>query len=420
MRLDLSKSLISKKDIFNKKYQKKITEIHEKLHSEDKSAGTTWVDYPTNYDKKEFSKILKLAKQIQSNSEVLLVVGIGGSYLGAKAGLDMLPKKDGIEVVFAGTSLDYSDLTEKLEYLKDKEVSVNVISKSGTTVEILVILNVIERFMKNKYKNNYKERIVFTTDKVKGYLRERAALEGIESLSVPDFMGGRYSVLSAVGLLPFAVAGVNIKHMMQGALDCYNELKSSNINENPAYQYAIYRHLVNVKLKKKIELFASFTTRMASFEEWLQQLFAESEGKEGKGLFIATLTYSSDLHSVGQFIQQGTPIVAETFITVENQGKDVEISNMSLLSPIKFLVQKTVGDINKAAYEGTIKAHYEAGVPIAILTIPEISAYYYGKLVYFFEKACAASGYLLEINPFDQPGVEQYKSYMKELLKKFE
>lgn len=417
MKLDLTKGLIKEKEYFSRYYEKAIKDIYEKIHDTDQSAGLAWVNYPVAYDKKEFAQIAKLAKQIQSNSDALLVVGIGGSYLGAKAGLDMLQSKSKVEVIFVGTSLDYSDLYQKLEYLKNKDVTVNVVSKSGTTVEILTTLSIVEKFMKSKYKNNYKSRMIYTTDKTKGYLRECANKDNIETLSVPDNMGGRYSVLSAVGMLPFAVAGVNIKKIMEGAHDAYNALNNNDIENNPAFKYAIYRHLLNKKLGKKVEIFTSFSTKLASFEEWLQQLLAESEGKNGKGLFIATLTYSADLHSLGQFIQQGTPILAETFINVETQEKDTFISNLEQNSPIKFLEGKTFGDLCKAGYEGTIKAHSDAGVPIAIVSIPEINEYYYGYLVYFFEMACAASGYLLGINPFDQPGVEQYKSYMKELLK---
>lgn len=418
MKLDLTKSLVNEKDICSKNYQKQINEIYSKLHSTDTSAGTTWVEYPVNYDKKEFAKILKLAKQIQENSDVLLVIGIGGSYLGAKAGLDMLQKKKGTEVVFVGTNLDTSDLIEKLNYIKNKNVTVNVISKSGTTVEILVILNIVEKFMKSKYKAKYKERMIFTTDNNKGFLRERANAENIETLSVPDNMGGRYSVLSAVGLLPFAVAGVNIKEIMKGAFDAYNNLNTPVIQNNPAFMYAIYRHLVYKKLNKKLELFASFSTKFESFSKWLQQLFAESEGKKGLGLFISTLNYSADLHSLGQFIQQGTPVVAETFIDIERKDEDLIITETEPNSPIKFLIGKSVNDVNNASFNGTVRAHHDAKVPIAIVSIPNISDYNFGYLVYFFETACAASGYLLGVNPFDQPGVEQYKSYMKELLKK--
>lgn len=418
MKLNLRYSNLKENDFDSKEFHKKIKEIHEKIHSEDKSAGTTWASWPENYDKKEFNKILKLAKQIEQNADALLVIGIGGSYLGAKAGIDMLiPKKQKVEVIFAGTTFDYFDLDSKLEYLKNKDVYVNVVSKSGTTVEILSTLNIVERFLKNKYKGDYKSRLIFTTDKEKGYLRERANLEGIETLCVPDFMGGRFSVLSAVGLLPFACAGINIKKVMDGALSAYNNLNTDKIELNPAYKYAIYRYLINKKLGKKIELFASFASNLSSFGAWLVQLFNESEGKDRKGLFVSSLTYSTDLHSVGQFIQQGTPIVAETFIDVKKPLKDGALSNIQLSSPIKFLDGKTMNEINRAGFEGTVKAHTEANVPIAILEIDSISEESYGYMVYFFELACGASGYLLGVNPFNQPGVEQYKAHMKQLLK---
>lgn len=418
MKLNLRYSTLKENDFDTKEFQKKIKEIHEKLHSSDTSAGTTWAGWPETYDKKEFNKILKLAKEIEKNADALLVIGIGGSYLGAKAGMDMLaPKKQKVEIIFAGTNFDYADLDAKLEYLKNKDVYVNVVSKSGTTVEILSTLNIVERFLKNKYKGDYKSRLIFTTDKEKGYLRERANLEGIETLSVPDNMGGRFSVLSAVGLLPFAAAGINIKKIMDGALSAYNDLLTDKIELNPAYKYAIYRYLINKKLGRKIELFASFSTNLTSFGAWLVQLFNESEGKDHKGLFVSSLAYSTDLHSVGQFIQQGTPIIAETFIDVKTPLKDNSLTNIPLSSPIKFLDGKTMNDVNRAGFEGTVKAHTEANVPIAILEIDNISEESYGYMVYFFELACGASGYLLGVNPFNQPGVEQYKAHMKQLLK---
>ena len=418
MKLNLENCKIKQNDIYSKDYQKKINDISNCLHDPDHSKGTTWVDWPVNYDKKEFAKIQKLAKHINETSDALLVVGIGGSYLGAKAGLEMLAGKSKLEIIFAGTSFDYSDLAQKLEYLKNKNVTVNIISKSGTTVEILTTLNIVEKFLKNKYKGDYKSRLIFTTDKTKGYLRQRANLDGIETLTVPDWMGGRFSVLSSVGLLPFACADINIKKIMDGATAAFHELSTNQLTENPAYQYAVYRHLLNKKLGKKIELFTSFNLKFASFGAWLQQLFDESEGKEEKGIFVASLSYSTDLHSVGQYIQQGSPIVAETFITVKNPEKDITLSNIALDSPIKFLEGKTMSAVNNAALNGTVQAHKDAGVPIAIIEIDEISEFNFGYLVYFFELACAASAYLLGVNPFNQPGVEQYKSYMKELLKK--
>lgn len=418
MKINFEYSMLKQNELFAKDYQKKIREINEKLHLADHSAGTTWVDWPSNYNKKEFTKIQKLAKQIKEDSDALLVIGIGGSYLGAKSGLELLAKNSKVEIVFAGINFDYSDLNEKLEYLKNKNVTVNVVSKSGTTVEILLTLSIVEKFMKNKYKNNYKSRMIYTTDAEKGYLHDKAIQDGIETLVVPAFMGGRYSVLSAVGMLPFAVAGINIKKIIEGASQAEIDFNNTTIENNLAYQYAIYRHLINKKYGKKLELFSSFSHKFSSFGYWLQQLFCESEGKDKEGLFVSPLTFSTDLHSVGQFIQQGTPILAETFINVENPEKDYIISNIALNSPIKFLEDKSMSDISKAAFDGTVKAHAEAKVPIVIISIDEINEYNYGYLVYFFEYACATSGYLLKVNPFDQPGVEQYKAYMKENLKK--
>ena len=418
MKLNLTNAGINEKEYTSKEFVKKVKEIHEDLHSADHSAGTTWVDYPISYDKKEFLKVQRLARDIEKNSDVLLVVGIGGSYLGAKAGIDMLGKNGKVEVVFAGITFDYADLFSKLECLKNKDVTVNVVSKSGTTVEILATLNIVERFMKNKYKNDYKKRMIYTTDKNKGYLISRAPIDGIETLTVPDNMGGRYSVLSSVGMLPFMVAGINIKKVMEGAYDACNALNTPDIDSNPAYKYAVYRYLLNRKLGKKVELFSTFSSKMASFGAWLQQLFAESEGKDKKGLYVCPATFSTDLHSVGQFIQQGTPMLAETFLNVETPLRDNTLNNIALDSPIKFLDGKTFADLNKAAFEGTLKAHKEAGVPIAVVSIDEINEYNFGYLVYFFELACGMSGYLLGVNPFNQPGVEQYKTYMKELLKK--
>lgn len=416
MKLNLTNSMIKTSELTKWEFQKKINEIHEDLHSADRSKGTTWVDYPLCYDKKELLKVLKLARDIEKNSDALLVIGIGGSYLGAKAGIEMLAKRSKVEVIFAGTNLDYSDLGEKLEYLKNKDVTVNVVSKSGTTVEILSTLNIVERFMKNKYKMDYKKRMIYTTDKVKGYLRERANVEGIETLTVPEFMGGRYSVLSSVGMLPFAVAGIGVKKILEGALDAYNDLNTDDIENNMAYQYAIYRYLMNKKLGKKLELFASFHTKFSDFGYWLQQLFDESEGKEGKGVFVSSVNYSTDLHSVGQFLQQGSPIIAETFINVANPLKDAPILNVLLGSPIKFLENKNLSEINQAAFDATVKAHADAEVPIVTIEIDEINEYNFGYLVYFFELACATSGYLLGVDPFTQPGVEQYKTYMRQNL----
>ena len=416
MKVNFEHCLINEKEFYAKEYQKKVPDIHAMLHSGE-IYGTHWVEYPVNYDKKEFTKVQKLAKEIEKTSDVLLVIGIGGSYLGAKAGINMLSRKSKVEVMFTGINFDYADLSATLEKIKDKEITVNVISKSGSTVEALSTLNIVERFMKNKYKNDYKKRMIFTTSKDKGYLISYAAANGIETLSVPDGMGGRYSVLCSVGALPFICAGINVKKVLEGAYDAYTEFNTSKIEDNAAYKYAIYRHLLNKRLGKKMELFASFNYNLTSFGYWLQQLFTESEGKDGKGLFVCPVAYSTDLHSVGQFVQDGSPILAETFIDVKTPLKDNNFTNIPLDNPIKFLDGKTMSEVNRAAYEGTIQAHTESKVPIVSIEVDEISEYTFGYLVYFFELSCAMSGYLLGINPFNQPGVESYKAKMKALLK---
>ena len=418
MKLNLENCGFKQNEIFSRDYQRKISEITKTLHSPDHSAGTTWVDWPIVYEQKEFARVQKLAKQITSTASALLVVGIGGSYLGAKAGIDMLAQNGKFEVIFAGINFDYTDLSQKLDQLRDREIYVNVVSKSGTTVEILSTFNIVERFLKNKYKTEYKSHLIITTDKVKGYLRQFANQNGIETLTVPDSMGGRYSVLSSVGMLPFACAGINVKKIMEGAADAFNDLSTDDVEKNIAYQYAIYRNIVYRKLDKRLELVASFNSKLSAFAAWLQQLYSESEGKDGKGMFVTPLAFSTDLHSVGQFIQQGSPIMTETILKVASPAKDIALTNIPLDSPIKFLDGKTMSQINTAAENGTIQAHKDAEVPIAVVEIDEINEYNFGYMVYFFELACAASGYLLGINPFNQPGVEQYKSYMRELLKK--
>lgn len=395
------------------KLNKEIENINKVIYSAKDTTGKTWVKWPVNYDVKEVNKMIKLAKKVRETSDVLLVIGIGGSYLGAKAGLDMLDKKEGVEIIFTGICFDPTYMNEVLEYIKDKEVFVNVVSKSGTTVEILSTLNVVENFMKKKYGEDYLDRFVYTTDLNKGYLRALANKDNVETLCVPDDMGGRYSVLSAVGLFPFAVAKININKILEGALAAYNDL---NNTDNDAIKYAKYRYLVNTKLHKSLELFTTFNYKLSSIAMWAQQLFCESEGKEGKGMFISPLFFSRDLHSVGQFIQQGTPNITETFLKV-NVDKDLKIKDLKDNSPIKFLEGKGFNEVNEAAYQGTLKAHVDAKVPTVTVNIDKIDEYNFGYLVYFFELACAYSAYLLKVNPFDQPGVEQYKSYMKELLK---
>ncbi len=417
MELELKFSGFSQNEIASKDNQKQINEIHKRLHASDKSAGTTWVTWASDYDKKELAKILKLAKTIEANSDVLLVLGIGGSSLGAEAGLEFMPHKGKLEIVIAGTSFDYNHLAKALDGLKNKDVTVNVVSKSGTTVETLAALNIVEKFMKNKYKADYKSRMILTTDKQKGYLRQKANAEGFETLCVPDFMDGRYSVLSAVGLLPFACAGLNVKKILEGCAAAEVDFGVPDIKTNLAYQYACYRNMVAKTYNRKIEMFSFFEVAFSKFGAWLQQLFAESEGKNQKGMFVCAQTFSTDLHSVGQFLQQGSPIFAETFLLSNEIRRDATLSNIPLDNPIKFLDGKLFSHLNSCAYEGSLKAHNDANIPIVTIKIDKLDEFEFGYLVYFFEKACAASAMLQGINPFGQPGVEQYKTYMKELLK---
>jgi len=416
MNLNLDYSKIHLNEQLNNDLIEKINNIHNKLHNEDLSFGTEWVDYPINYDKNYIQKIKNLASTIKNNASVLLVVGVGGSYLGAKMGIDIFKNKTNSQVIFAGTNFDYENIFDILEDIKQKDIFVNVVSKSGTTVETLVAFNIIENFLKEKYGDNYKKRIIVTTDYNDNYLLNYAKSNDIETLPIPIFMGGRYSVLSAVGLLPFAVAGIDIDEVLNGAKQAYMDLNNSNIESNFAYQYALYRYFLNTKLNKKMEVFCSFSSKLSSFGQWLQQLFCESEGKDGKGLFVSSLTYSTDLHSVGQFIQDGSPCLAETFISVKNVKNDYTLKNIANDSPIKYLNNKTMSYINKSAYLGALQAHIDANVPIAIIEVDEMNEFNFGYLIYFFEMACAVSAMLLDVNPFNQPSVEHYKKYMKNLL----
>ena len=397
-------------------FQNKIDNIYCKLYSNDHSAGTDWVDWPALCDGDVLEPIYKLANEINKNSEVLFVIGIGGSFLGAKSGIELLGQKSKTNVRFIGYNMDYENLLNELGYAKDMNVTVNVVSKSGSTSEILATLNIVEDFLKDKYGKDYIKHLIFTTDMESGYLSDRAKSKGITLLGIPKYMGGRYSVLSAVGLLPFAVAGIDIKKLIDGAKDAYNELKSPLVENNNSLKYAVYRYLLKNKLNKSIELFASFIPNFRFFGDWLSQLFNESEGKDGNGLFVTNASYSTDLHSIGQFIQDGSRILGETIISSNYFNKDTSLKNITNESPIKFLEGKKISEIIKAQLEGTVKAHSLADVPIIIIDLDRIDEYNYGYLVYFFEHACAVSGYLLSINPFNQPGVEQYKNCMKELL----
>ena len=408
-----------------------VAAAHEMLHKKN-GAGSDflgWVDLPENYDKEEFARIKKAAEKIRSDSDVLVVIGIGGSYLGARSAIEMLShsffnaldnnKRNAPAVFFAGNSISSTYLSDLLDAVEGKDISVNVISKSGTTTEPAIAFRLFKELLEKKYgKDEAKKRIYATTDKARGALKSLADEEGYETFVIPDDVGGRYSVLTAVGLLPIAVAGIDIDAIMQGAYDGQKEYANPNLSENPSYQYAVVRNIL-LRKGKNVEMIVNFEPSLHYFGEWWKQLFGESEGKDNRGIFPAAADFSTDLHSMGQYIQEGMRILFETAVLVDQPKKDVEIAETpDNIDGLNFLAGKTVNFVNTKAAQGTALAHTDGGVPNLAVRIPKLDAYYYGKLVYFFEKACGMSGYLLGVNPFDQPGVEAYKKNMFALLGK--
>ncbi|CCJ33715.1 glucose-6-phosphate isomerase [Caloramator australicus] len=408
-----------------------IRDAHEKLHNKT-GAGSDflgWVTLPKDYDKEEFERIINAAERIKTNSDALVVIGIGGSYLGARAAIEMLNhtfynvlpknKRKTPEIYFVGNNISPVYMRDLLDVLEGKEISVNVISKSGTTTEPAIAFRIFKEYMENKYgKEGAKERIYATTDKAKGALRKLAEEEGYETFIIPDDVGGRYSVLTAVGLLPIAVSGVDIREMMKGALDGMKEYSNLDVINNPAYLYAAIRNALYRK-GKTVEIMANYEPGLHYFAEWWKQLFGESEGKDGKGIYPASVDFTTDLHSMGQYIQDGLRHIFETVLNVEKPRYDVEIKeDKDNIDGLNFLAGKTMDFVNKKAFEGTVLAHTDGNVPNIIINIPELTPYYFGKLVYMFEKACGISGYMLGVNPFDQPGVEAYKKNMFALLGK--
>ena len=421
-----AKSIVSDEDI--KAIAPKAVEALHTLN--DKSGEGNdflgWVDLPTNYDKEEFTRIKKAAEYIKSNADILVVIGIGGSYLGARAVIEALTspnynslKKDTPDIYFIGNSISPSALNEVVSICEGKDICVNVISKSGTTTEPAIAFRVFRDLVNSKYsKEEAAKRIFATTDKAKGTLKELSDEEGYETFVVPDDVGGRYSVLTAVGLLPIAVAGIDIDELMAGAQKAQNELCSENIDENDMLKYAAVRNVFYNK-GTKLECFVSYEPCMAMFNEWLKQLFAESEGKDGKGLFPVSCIFSTDLHSLGQYIQDGRRTMFETVVLFDKCKKEVTLgTDPTNVDGLNFLSGKTMGYVNQKAFEGTVLAHNDGGVPNIVLNVPEMNESELGYLIYFFEKACAISGYMLGVNPFNQPGVESYKKNMFALLGK--
>ena len=398
--------------------------VHEKSGLGNDFLG--WLDLPKNYDKAEFERIKKAAEKIKKNTEVFIVIGIGGSYLGARAAIEFVKspmynnlKKDTPDIYFVGNSISADYLNEILEICEGRDISVNVISKSGTTTEPAIAFRIFKKLLEDKYgAEGARERIYCTTDKARGTLKELATREGYETFVVPDDVGGRYSVLTAVGLLPMAVAGIDLDAAMQGAKDAMVELASEDFEKNDCYRYAAMRNILYRK-GKTTEIMVSYEPRFTMMNEWYKQLFGESEGKDQKGIFPASVVFSTDLHSMGQYIQDGVRNLFETVVNIEAPNKDVTIeADPENFDGLNFLAGKTMSEVNNKAFQGTILAHNEGGVPNLILSIPKADAYEFGYMVYFFEKACAISGYMLAINPFNQPGVEAYKKNMFALLGK--
>lgn len=411
-----------------KAIQPAVKLAHESLHSGTGMGNDFlgWLNLPTDYDKNEFSRIKQAAEKIKKDTDIFIVIGIGGSYLGARAAIEFLKspnynllKKDTPDIFFAGNSISSTSLAELVELCEGKDVSINMISKSGTTTEPAIAFRIFRELLEKKYgKDGAKERIYCTTDKARGTLKKLADEEGYETFVVPDDVGGRYSVLTAVGLLPIAVAGADIDALMSGARKAQSDTLNPDLEQNDCYKYAATRSILYNK-GKSIEVLVSYEPCFTLMNEWFKQLYGESEGKDNKGIFPASVIFSTDLHSMGQYIQDGRRILFETVVLIDKPQKDITLSeDPTNVDGLNFLAGKTMSYVNRKAFEGTILAHSDGNVPNAVLNIEEASEFELGYLIYFFEKACAISGYLLGVNPFNQPGVESYKKNMFALLGK--
>ena len=427
--LNLKNSGISQKAILE--YKEEVENNHKDLHrrANDEKDFVGWLELPTNYDKKEFSRIKKAAKKIVKESDLLLVIGIGGSYLGARAVIEaltssfynMLSEKQRKfpQILYVGNNLSPNYINELIEYIGDKDFSINVISKSGTTTEPAIAFRIFREILENKYGiDEARSRIYVTTNKKKGALKTLADKEGYEKFVIPDNVGGRYSVLTAVGLLPIATAGIDIDKLMQGARDAQERYNDDNLKYNECYQYAVTRNIL-YKLYKNIEILVNYEPKMHYFTEWWKQLYGESEGKDQKGIFPSGVDFTTDLHSMGQYIQEGKRNLFETVISIQESNSNITInSDDDNLDGLNYLAGKDLDFVNKKAMEGTIKAHVSGDVPNIVIQIEKLNEETIGELIYFFEKACAMSGMILGVNPFNQPGVEEYKKNMFKLLKK--
>ena len=420
--LDLSKAKLSE-DLSS--YQEKVNEIHDMIHNKT-GAGNDflgWVELPENYDKAEVALIKEKAAALQDKTDVLLVCGIGGSYLGARAAIEAingLYPKNKVEIIYVGNTFSSNYIKQVADYIEDKDFAINVISKSGTTTETSIAFRIFKEMCEKKYgKDGARERIVATTDKAKGALKTLATEEGYTTFVIPDDVGGRYSVWTPVGLLPIAMAGIDVDEMMKGAKDAMDKYSVSDLEKNDAYRYGVARQILH-KAGYPAEMFVTYELQLSMVAEWWKQLYGESEGKEGKGILPTSATFSTDLHSLGQFIQEGSKVLYETIFQIKEPNSDMVIpSDPDNLDGLNYLAGKTVDYVNKKACEGTIDAHVNTGnVPNILITMDKMDAYGFGYMVYFFEMSCAMSVYLLGVNPFNQPGVEVYKANMFKLLGK--
>lgn len=424
MKINFNNVLINNDEI--NKYEDMVKDIHNKLHdncnSQDNFMG--WLDLPINYDKEELEQIKICAEKVKNNSKYLLVIGIGGSYLGARAVIEALTstfynlRENSPIILYVGNNLSTSYINDIIKIIGNDDFSINVISKSGTTTEPAIAFRIFKNILENKYGNNASERIFVTTDEEKGALHTIAKENNYQTFKIPNNIGGRYSVLTAVGLFPIAVANINIDKLLNGAIKAYNKYNNSNLNENDCYKYAVIRNLLYHK-DKNIEIFASYEPRLHYFIEWLKQLFGESEGKNGKGIFPVGVEFTTDLHSLGQYIQDGRRNIFETVLNIENTNESITMTKEeNNLDNLNYLEGLTLDYINHKAMEGTIDAHVSNDVPNILINVDKLDEETIGELIYFFELACAMSGFILNVNPFNQPGVEKYKQNMFKLLNK--
>ena len=427
IKIDLKNTNVTDKEIV--KYAEEVKRIHEDLHKRagNKKDFVGWLELPNNYDKKEFDKIKKAAEKIKKDSEILIVIGIGGSYLGARAVIEALnstfynlqsDRKTPL-ILYVGNNLSTNYINDLIEIIGNKDFSINVISKSGTTTEPAIAFRIFREMIENKYGiKEARKRIYVTTDSKKGALKTLAKEEKYTTFVIPDNIGGRYSVLTAVGLLPIAVAGIDIDKLMSGAKKAEDKYNESSLKYNECYQYAVARNIL-YKQGKTTEILVNYEPKMQYITEWWKQLYGESEGKEEKGIFPAGVTFTTDLHSLGQYIQQGERNLFETVINIETPNTDITIKkDADNIDGLNYLADKTMDYVNKKAMEATIEAHVEGNVPNIMLTMEKLDEENLGELIYFFELSCAVSGKVLGVNPFNQPGVEAYKKNMFRLLGK--